>query len=176
MEREVLRPARILAYAQHVAERFDLKRGIDFNTRVLGAEFDEENAQWRVDTDRGESVTARFVIMATGCLSSHQTPAFEGMERFKGRTYHTAQWPHEGVDFSGQRVAVIGTGSTAIQAIPVIAEQAAHLTVFQRTPNYSIPTRNGPMTADYEQSWKSDYAALRDEARQTKNGILANQR
>ncbi len=164
----------ILAYAQHVAERFDLKRGIDFNTRVLGAEFDEETAQWRVDTDRGESVTARFVIMATGCLSSHQTPAFEGMERFKGRTYHTAQWPHEGVDFSGQRVAVIGTGSTAIQAIPVIAEQAAHLTVFQRTPNYSIPTRNGPMTADYEQSWKSDYAALRDEARQTKNGILAN--
>ena len=164
----------ILAYAQHVAERFDLKRGIDFETRVLGARFDETAREWQVETDRGETVSARFVIMATGCLSSHQIPNFDGLDRFGGQTYHTAQWPHEGVDFTGQRVAVIGTGSTAIQAIPVIAEQAEHLTVFQRTPNYSIPTRNGPMTPDYEASWKSEYATLREEARQTKNGILAN--
>jgi cyclohexanone monooxygenase len=162
----------ILKYAQHVAERFDLRRDIDFDTLVTAAHFDEENRRWNVATDQGENVSAQFLVMATGCLSSTQIPDFEGLESYAGKTYHTGDWPHEGVDFTGQRVAVIGTGSSAIQAIPVIAEQAGHLTVFQRTPNYSIPTRNGPMTPEYEQSWKSGYANFRTEARQTRVGIL----
>jgi len=162
----------ILDYARHVAERFDLRRDIDFETRVTAAQFDEAARRWSVETDRGERVSARFVVMATGCLSSAQVPAFAGLDSFRGETYHTGDWPHEEVDFTGQRVAVIGTGSSAIQAIPEIAEQAAHLTVFQRTPNYSIPTRNGPMTNDYEQSWKSDYANLREQARHSRNGIV----
>jgi len=164
----------ILDYARHVAERFDLRRDIDFDTRVTAAHYDAADRRWQVETDRGERLRARFVIMATGCLSSAQIPEFKGLDSFAGATYHTGNWPHEEVDFTGQRAAVIGTGSSAIQAIPVIAGQAAHLTVFQRTPNYSIPTRNGPMTPEYEQSWKSDYARLRAEARQTSNGILAN--
>jgi cyclohexanone monooxygenase len=164
----------ILAYAQHVAERFDLRRDIDLNTLVTAAHFDEGTRRWRIETDKGEQVSTQFLIMATGCLSSTQTPDFKGLESFTGKTYHTGNWPHEEVDFSGQRVAIIGTGSSAIQAIPVIAEQAGHLTVFQRTPNYSIPTRNGPMTPEYEQSWKSKYAELREEARHNSNGVLAN--
>ena len=110
--------------------------------------------------------------MATGCLSTARVPDFEGLASFKGKTYHTGHWPHEGVDFTGQRVGVIGTGSSAIQAIPVIAEQAAHLTVFQRTPNFSIPSRNGPMTPDYEQAWKAAYPQRRDQAREARTGIL----
>ena len=112
--------------------------------------------------------------MATGCLSSARVPDFEGLADYRGKTYHTGYWPHEPVSFEGQRVAVIGTGSSAIQAIPVIAEEAGHVTVFQRTPNYSIPSRNGPMPTDYERSWKDDYAALREKARGTRNGILSD--
>ncbi len=110
--------------------------------------------------------------MATGCLSSARVPDFPGLASFTGRTYHTGYWPHEGVDFTGQRVGIIGTGSSAIQAIPVIAEQAAHLTVFQRTANFSIPARNAPMTEAYEQEWKSDYEQRRAKARQMRTGIL----
>jgi cation diffusion facilitator CzcD-associated flavoprotein CzcO len=164
----------ILDYARHVAERFDLRRDIEFNTTVEAARFDEATQRWTVETDQGERITCQFLVMATGCLSSTQKPDFLGLDAYSGKVYHTGEWPHEGVDFSGQRVGIIGTGSSAIQAIPVIAEQAAHLTVFQRTPNYSIPTRNGPMTPEYEQSWKSDYARSRAEARKTKNGVLAN--
>ncbi len=112
--------------------------------------------------------------MATGCLSNARLPDIPGRDSFAGATYHTGHWPKEGVDFTGKRVGVIGTGSSAIQAIPVIAEQASRVTVFQRTPNYSIPARNGPMTPDYERSWKSDYERRRAEARLTRNGILAN--
>jgi cyclohexanone monooxygenase len=164
----------ILQYAQHVADRFDLRSGIDFNTSVTAMHFDEQGQCWQVETDQGEHVSARFCVMATGCLSSASVPDFKGLDRFQGATYHTGEWPHEGVDFSGQRVGIIGTGSSAIQAIPVIAEQAGHVTVFQRTPNYSIPSRNGPMTDDYEHSWKDDYAGLRANARRTRNGILNN--
>jgi len=163
----------ILAYANHVADRFDLRRDIQFETRVTAAHFDEASDRWRIETDRGERFTASFCIMATGCLSTTRVPDFKGLERFRGQTYHTGDWPHEGVDFSGQRVGIIGTGSSAIQAIPVIAEEAEHLTVFQRTPNYSIPSRNGPMTEAYERRWKDRYAAHRAQARKTKNGILA---
>ncbi|MEJ0016807.1 MAG: NAD(P)/FAD-dependent oxidoreductase [Acetobacteraceae bacterium] len=162
----------ILRYANHVADRFDLRRDIQFNTRVTSARFDDTANLWDVRTDRGDAVSARFVVMATGCLSSARVPDLPGLDSFSGRTYHTGHWPHEGVDFTGQRVAVIGTGSSAIQAIPVIAQQAAHVTVFQRTPNFSIPSRNGPMNESYAQSWKSEYPVLREKARHMRNGIL----
>ena len=164
----------ILRYANHVADRLDLRRDIRFETRVTQARFDTAENRWDLRTDRGDQVRARFCVMATGCLSSARVPDFPGRDSFRGRTYHTGHWPHQGVDFTGQRVGVIGTGSSAIQAIPVIAEQADRLTVFQRTPNYSIPSRNGPMTPDYAASWKSDYPALRAQARIVRTGILNN--
>lgn len=164
----------ILAYARHVAERFDLRRDMQFETSVTAAHFDEAKQRWLIATDRGDVVEARFCIMATGCLSTARVPEFEGLERYQGKTYHTGYWPHEPVDLSGLRVGVIGTGSSAIQAIPVIAEEAAEVTVFQRTPNYSIPSRNRAMPEDYEQYWKQDYPLHRADARKTKNGILAN--
>jgi cyclohexanone monooxygenase len=162
----------ILRYAQHVADRLDLRRDIRFETKVTGATFDEAANRWTVTTDRGETVTAQHCVMATGCLSSARLPEIAGLESFQGATYHTGHWPHEGVDFAGKRVAVVGTGSSAIQAIPVIARQAAHLTVFQRTPNFSIPSRNAPMDAEYEGWWKSDYEAHRAKARMMRTGIL----
>jgi cyclohexanone monooxygenase len=162
----------ILRYANNVADRLDLRRDIRFETRVTEARFDEAEHRWNIRTDRGDRVSARHCVMATGCLSTARVPDFKGLASFKGKTYHTGHWPHEGVDFTGQRVGIIGTGSSAIQAIPVIAEQAAHLVVFQRTPNFSIPSRNGQMTPDYEQSWKSAYPQLRDKAREMRTGIL----
>ncbi len=162
----------ILSYAQHVAERFDLRRDIRFETRVTAATFDEATDTWLVETDRGETVRARFCIMATGCLSSSRVPDIAGLEDFQGPAYHTGQWPHEPIDFTGKRVAVIGTGSSGIQSVPVLAEQAARLTVFQRTPNYSVPSRNEPMTSEYEQEWKSDYPARRRRARYEKGGTI----
>ncbi len=164
----------ILQYANHVADRLDLRRDMRFETRVTGAKFDETSRRWTVMTDRGDIVSARFCIMATGCLSTARKPDFPGMDLFKGQTYHTGHWPHEGVDFTGLRVGVIGTGSSAIQAIPVIARQAKHLTVFQRTPNFSIPSRNGPMTPDYENQWKTTYPEQREKARHSRNGVLTN--
>ena len=151
----------ILRYANHVAERFDLKRDITFRTRVTRAVFDEDADRWRIGTDTGACVTARFLIMATGCLSSANTPQFPGRDSFRGETYHTGRWPHEEVSFAGKRVGVVGTGSSAIQAIPVIAEQAAALTVFQRTPNYSIPARNAPLAAAFAREIKAEYADFR---------------
>ncbi len=147
----------ILAYANHVADRFDLRRDIQLETRVTAATFDEGTQRWHVTTDRGDSVSAQYCVMATGCLSTARLPDIKGRESFEGATYHTGYWPHDGVDLSGLRVAVIGTGSSAIQAIPVIAAQAGTLTVFQRTPNYSIPSRNCAMTPDYEGPWKAAY-------------------
>jgi cation diffusion facilitator CzcD-associated flavoprotein CzcO len=130
----------ILAYANHVADRFDLRRDIRFSTRVTAATFDEKAARWVVETEKvdgsgGDRVEARFCLMAVGCLSSANKPPFAGMADFKGPIWHTGEWPKEGVDFSGLKVGVIGTGSSAIQSIPLIAEQAKALTVFQRTPN-----------------------------------------
>lgn len=164
----------ILRYANFVADRLDLRRDMRFETRVTGAEFDEAINRWSVRTDRGDVLSARFCVMATGCLSAARMPDFPGTNSFKGKIYHTGHWPHEGVDFTGLRVGVVGTGSSAIQSIPVIAAQAAQVTVFQRTPNFSIPSRNGPMTEDYARSWKDVYPARRAEARMTRNGILAN--
>ena len=156
----------ILRYAQHVADRFDLRRDITFSTRVVSATFDELGATWSVDTDNGEHVTSRFLVMATGCLSSANVPVIDGAESFRGPSFHTGQWPHEGVDLSGHRVGLIGTGSSAIQSIPIIADQAAHLTVFQRTPNYSVPARNAPIDPDHVAHVKSNYAELRKANRQ----------
>jgi cyclohexanone monooxygenase len=162
----------ILRYANHVADRLDLRRDIRFETRVARAAFDEAADRWRVETDRGERIAARHLVMATGCLSTARLPDIAGRESFGGETYHTGWWPHAGVDFTGKRVAVIGTGSSAIQAIPVIAEQARHLTVFQRTANFSIPSRNMKMDDAYEGMWKSDYRARRLAARTMRTGIL----
>ena len=155
----------ILAYAQHVAERFDLRRDISFGDGVAAAHYDDAQALWHVRSEKGESVRARFCIFATGCLSTARMPEIDGIQDFKGKSYHTGHWPHEGVDFTGQRVGVIGTGSSGIQAIPVLAQQAKELVVFQRTANFSIPARNAPMDDTYERSWKDNYGALRQRAR-----------
>ncbi len=151
----------ILSYANHVADRFDLNRDIVFDTRVVKAHFDETKTLWQIETDTGRVVSARFCILATGCLSSANLPDFEGRDDFVGDTYHTGRWPHEGVDFSGKRVGIVGTGSSAIQAIPVVAAQAEHLTVFQRTPNYSIPARNAPIDTELVAEIKAEYPAFR---------------
>jgi cation diffusion facilitator CzcD-associated flavoprotein CzcO len=164
----------ILRYINHVADRFDLRRDIQFDTRVTAAAFDETSGRWRVTTDRGDDVSARFCVMATGCLSAVTTPDIEGLSSFRGSWYHTGQWPHEGVDFSGQRVGVVGTGSSGIQSIPVIARQASHLVVFQRTPNFSLPARNEPLAPDTQAEVKADYRSLRDAARSSFSAIAVS--
>jgi cation diffusion facilitator CzcD-associated flavoprotein CzcO len=151
----------ILSYAKHVADRFDLRRDIEFDTRVEAASFDEMSKRWTIRTDAGHEVTAQYLIMATGCLSSTNIPDFEGLDSFEGPTYHTGRWPHEGVDFTGQRVAVIGTGSSAIQLIPIVAEQASELTVFQRTATYAVPAHNRPLDPEEQAAIKADYEGLR---------------
>jgi cation diffusion facilitator CzcD-associated flavoprotein CzcO len=160
----------ILAYAEHVAERFDLYRDIRFDARIVKAIFDETAHRWRVETGTGAEVSAKYLVMATGCLSSANVPEIEGMERFAGATYHTGQWPHEPVDFTGKNVAVIGTGSSGVQSIPEIARQAKHLTVFQRTANFAVPARNGPLAAEVQAEIKANYRDLRDRAKKTRNG------
>jgi len=162
----------ILRYINHVADRFDLRRDVHLSTRVTAAVFDEATHRWAVSTDRGERVSAQFCVMATGCLSAAQVPDFKGLETFEGAWYHTGNWPHEGVDFTGQRVGVIGTGSSAIQSIPLIARQAAHLFVFQRTPNFSVPARNAPLDPEYERRWKANYAEHRRQARESRVGFV----
>ena len=152
----------ILRYANHVADRFDLRRDIRLETRVVSAVWDEERGRWTVRTDGGEEVSAQFCVMATGCLSARNVPDFPGLERYAGRHFHTGDWPEEGVELDGQRVGIVGTGSTAIQAIPILAERAGHLYVFQRTPNFSMPARNTPMDPEYQARAKADYPAFRE--------------
>jgi cyclohexanone monooxygenase len=161
----------ILAYSNHVADRFDLRREIVFGTRVTAAAFDEQKNAWRIETDRGDRVSAQFCIMAVGCLSAPNRPAFEGMSDFRGPIYHTGEWPHEGVDFTGLRVGVIGTGSSAVQSIPIIAKQASALTVFQRTATWSVPAHNEKLTPEYLEQAKSEYPALRAKARARPTGF-----
>jgi cyclohexanone monooxygenase len=143
----------ILAYARFVADKYDLRSLIRFETAVLSAVFDDAANLWTITTDQGDSVKARYLIMASGCLSMPREPDINGADAFDGPTYHTGRWPHEEVDFTGQRVAVIGTGSSGIQSIPVIAAQAKHVTVFQRTPNFSVPANNRPLSDDERQAW-----------------------
>jgi cation diffusion facilitator CzcD-associated flavoprotein CzcO len=150
----------ILRYLEHVAGRHDLKRDMQFNTRVTGAEFDEKRNLWTVRTDPGEPVTARYLIAAVGSLSHTNMPQFKGLQRFKGKWYHTSRFPHAGVDFTNKRVGVVGTGATAVQAIPEIAQQAKQLTVFQRTANYCVPARNGKVDPDLVKARKADYDGI----------------
>ncbi|MEP2988178.1 MAG: alpha/beta hydrolase fold domain-containing protein [Parasphingorhabdus sp.] len=160
----------ILRYAQHVAERFDLRRDISFETRVSNAVWNEDAAQWNVTTETGDSFTSKFFIMATGCLSQPKDIDIDGIETFAGEVYRTHSWPHDGVDFTGKKVGVIGTGSSGIQSIPLIAEQADSTTVFQRTANYSIPAGNGPIAPE-KLAVKQRYQEYREEARWTKVGV-----
>ena len=162
----------ILAYANHVADRFNLKKDIEFNIEVKASWFDENLKTWKITTNTGEEINAQYFIMATGCISTTQIPNIEGLSDYVGNTFHTGDWPHEEVDFSGQSIAVIGTGSSGIQSIPVLAKQAKKLTVFQRTPNYSIPSQNEPMTKKYERSWKDVYSERRKEMRYSAHGSL----
>ncbi len=163
----------ILDYANHVAERFDLRRDIQLETRVTSATFDEDTASWVVETDQGDRVTARHLVMATGCLSSANIPEIEGADSFQGPSYHTGRWPHDGVDFTGQRVGVIGTGSSAIQSIPIIAEEAAELTVFQRTASFTVPAWNQPLDPVAVKEIKAEYAEFRAANRQMPTGFGA---
>jgi cation diffusion facilitator CzcD-associated flavoprotein CzcO len=161
----------ILRYARYVADRFGLRRDIRFGTRVTAARYDEPSRTWRVRTDRGDAVTTRYVVMATGCLSAAKLPEIPGTGDFPGRAYHTAHWPHEGVDFTGLRVGLIGTGSSGVQSIPVIAEQAADLTVFQRTPAYSLPARNRPLYAGELEGVQIRYSEWRQAQRESAFGV-----
>jgi cation diffusion facilitator CzcD-associated flavoprotein CzcO len=160
----------IMRYMNYVADRFDLKRDIRFNTRVVGAHWDAAANLWRVETEAGQSYAARYLITAVGCLSTANVPKIPGLDSFEGRWVHTGEWPHEGVDFSGLRVGQIGTGSTGIQSIPVIAAQAAELTVFQRTANYSTPARNHPLSAEFQAWVKANYGEIVQTMRETRNG------
>ena len=178
----------ILRYANHVAERFDLRRDIQFNTTVSSAVYDGDRQLWVIGTDNGEQISANFCVMATGCLSTTNTPDFKGLDSFAGPVYHTGEWPQDEIDFIGQTVGVIGTGASAIQSIPIIAEQAKHLYVFQRTPHYSVPAWNRPLASEpgtqhsgrkaygYDadltiEEIKADYAGLRQRASKMLNAL-----
>ena len=183
----------LLRYANHVADRFNLRDGIQFNTRLTGAVFDEAANRWLAEAESSgggvgavgrsggsvvssgsngsQSWSARFLVMASGPLSKPNTPAFKGLETFAGPAYHTARWPQEKVDFTGKRVGVIGTGSSAIQAIPQIAQQASELTVFQRTAAYCVPAHNAPLDAAFEARIKADYPGFRARNRRMHGGF-----
>ena len=160
----------ILRYLEHVADRFDLRRDIRFGTTVTEAAFDEAAGCWRIATDDGARLSATYCIMATGCLSAVNRPEFDGLDRFAGEWYHTGAWPHEGVSFAGKRVGIVGTGSSAIQSIPLIAAEASHLTVFQRQANYTVPARNAPLDAGVYADIRAQYGELRQQAKQTPTG------
>ena len=151
----------ILRYVNHVADRYGLWQDIQLHKRVTAAEFAEDEGRWSVRTEQGEVLTATWLVMATGCLSVPKTLDIEGLDSFQGKTFHTATWPHEPVDFTGERVAVIGTGSSGTQLIPIVAEQAARLTVFQRTPNFSVPARNAPIDPAEQAKLKATYPERR---------------
>jgi cation diffusion facilitator CzcD-associated flavoprotein CzcO len=161
----------ILRYLNHVADRFALRDGIQFSTRVVRARYDEDAAAWTVTTDGQQELTAQFLIMATGCLSASKLPEIPGLEHYRGRTHHTARWGNQEVRFDGLRVGVIGTGSSGIQAIPIIADQAAELTVFQRTPNFSVPAGNRPLDPAEVAERKARYRDWRELQRTSRAGI-----
>ncbi|MGK5115650.1 NAD(P)/FAD-dependent oxidoreductase [Geodermatophilus sp. CPCC 205506] len=162
----------ILRYIEHVADRFDLRRDVTFGTRVVSAVRDDPDNRWLVGTDGGEQVACTWLITAAGCLSAPKPPEIPGFDTFAGPVWSTSSWPHEGVDLTGLRVGVIGTGSSGIQSIPVLAEQAASLTVFQRTPNYSLPAHNAPLDPEYQREWKARYREHRAAVLQARTGIL----
>ncbi|KOS57371.1 flavin-containing monooxygenase [Rhodococcus rhodochrous] len=165
----------ILRYLEHVADRFDLRKSITFGTRVIGVHWDDENSMWSVHTDDGRSVRSRYFISGAGNLSVPKTPEFGGIENFRGEVLLTGNWPHGGVDFTGRRVAVVGTGASGIQAIPLIAEQASELVVFQRTPQFATPLGNGPLDPQVADEAKQNYGSLRDAARNHFLGVPFDQ-
>ena len=164
----------ILKYIEHVADRFDLRRDVQLNTRVVSAEFDTSRGRWMVRTDQGELFDAQYCVMCCGNLSTPRVPSVKGLETFKGKWYHSGLWPKEPVDFTGLRVGVIGTGSSGVQMIPIIAQQARQLTVFQRTANFSLPAQNGPMDPDKEGRHKAEYPERRRAAYETPFGIAGH--
>ena len=164
----------ILAYINHVADRFDLRRDVQLNTRIVAAEFDQTKGRWIVRTQAGEIIDAKYCIMCCGNLSTPKVPSFKGLESFQGKWYHTGLWPQEPVDFTDQRVGVIGTGSSSVQMIPIIAKQARQLTVFQRTANFSLPARNQPMDPQRESTHKAHYPERRRAAYDTPFGIAGH--
>jgi cation diffusion facilitator CzcD-associated flavoprotein CzcO len=161
----------ILAYLNHVADKYDLRKDIRFATRVQEARWDVDARRWQVRTATGEQINCRYYVMASGCLSLPKGIDIAGGELFQGKSYYTHRWPHEGVDFTGKRVAVIGTGSSGIQCIPIIAAQAAQLTVFQRTPNFSRPAHNGPAPREKLDAFAADRDAYRHAARYSTIGV-----
>ena len=161
----------ILRYARFVTERYDLRRDIDFRTRVAAARWDSAAERWELRTTDGEHIRCRHYVMATGCLSQPKTMDIAGADRWKGEVYFTSRWPHEEVDFSGKRVAVIGTGSSGVQSIPLIARQAKQLAVFQRTPNFSIPAGNGPVRPERRAPLEADRDAYRKAAKWSRLGV-----
>ena len=161
----------ILSYLSHVADRFSLRPDIRFNTAVKAATFDERSGRWTVVPSQGDTITTQFIVTAAGCLSEIQQPDIPGLKSFAGRIYYTAAWPPEGVDFSGQRVGVIGTGASGVQAIPRIAKEAKHLTVFQRTANWVVPVWNTPMKAEFVDWVKSHYDEIRQNCLNSGGGV-----
>jgi cation diffusion facilitator CzcD-associated flavoprotein CzcO len=168
----------LLKYANHVADRFEMRHDIELNTRVSAAVFDELTQRWKVTANpqrsseqQTQSWSAQFLIMACGPLSSPNTPNFNGLDTFAGPVLHTARWPHQAIDFTGQTVGVIGTGSSGVQSIPLIAAQAKQLTVFQRTATYVVPARNAPLDPAYEAYVKADYAGFRERSKQMRTGF-----
>ncbi|HKH51706.1 MAG TPA: alpha/beta hydrolase fold domain-containing protein [Mycobacterium sp.] len=161
----------ILRYLNHVADKHDLRRHITFSTRVQQARWDDDASLWHVRTDRGDDITCRFFVMATGCLSMPKEAEIDGLERFGGDVYFTSRWPHDPVDFTGKRVAVVGTGSSGVQSIPVIAQEAQQMVVFQRTPNFSIQARNGPLSVEMLARVTENEAEYRSAARMSAGGI-----
>src|ERR1700675_3194454 len=161
----------ILRYLGFVTERYDLRRDIRFRTKITTAKWDEATERWQLATDNGATISCRYYVMATGCLSAPKPPEIDGVKDFKGEVYFTGRWPHQEVKLAGKRVAVIGTGSSGIQSIPLIAEQAAELTVFQRTANFALPAHNGPAPADRMASLEGGSAAYREQARWSMAGV-----
>ncbi|MGE7981455.1 flavin-containing monooxygenase [Solibacillus sp. NPDC093137] len=161
----------ILKYLNFVADKFDLRPDIQFRTRVTSASFDEETNRWNIQTDQGDQVSAKYFITGVGCISTANIPNIKGMDNYEGELYHTGHWPHEKVDFKGKRVGVVGTGSSGIQSIPVIAKEAKHLTVFQRTPQYSVPAKNHPYTEEFLQKSKENYHSMRELMRNSVGGM-----
>ena len=159
----------VLSYLDHVAERFDLRRDITFDTRIAAATYDEVANTWTVRTESGDEITARYLITGVGCLSAWNTPPFPGLTDFRGETYFTGLWPHEPVDLTGKRVGLIGTGASGVQATPRIAEVASDLTVFQRTPNYIFPARHGKVPPELVAERKQDFAGVWE---RTRNGAF----
>ena len=160
----------ILRYLNHVADRFDLRRSIQFDTRVTSARYDEAANRWTVETEQGDVVRAKYVIAGMGCLTAAQVPDIPGRESFGGQSYHTASWPHEGVDLTGKRVGVIGTGSSGIQSIPTIAKSADHLFVFQRTPQFTLPARHGTVDKAFLNDVKKNYDTIIEQAKHSPGG------